>query len=235
MAAFRYHISRMYSLPLIPKKKQKECESIQLIARNNIFPQNLLQKLNRQIQHKTGHVQIEGRGDKKTWTTFTYYSPQIRKITNLVKHTNIGIAFRNTNTLQQLTKPKTLNQTPEHDKSVVYKFTCNTCHRSYIRQTSHNLKLRFKEHTQYTKHNEPQSAYALHILNCKDEYGTISDTMSPLKHTDKPSLLLLYEQIYIQLFYHNNQLIPEQHPNEQNPYVPTTSQPISYVRPHLTY
>jgi len=44
---------------------------------------------------------------KKKRTTFTYYSPQIRKITSVFKHTNTGIAFRNTNTLQQLTKSKT--------------------------------------------------------------------------------------------------------------------------------
>jgi hypothetical protein len=106
----------MYSLPLTPEKKQKEWELIQLIARNNNFPQYLLQKLNRHIQHKSGHVQSEGT-TKKTWTTFTYCSPKIRKITNLFKHTNKGIAFRNTNILQQLTKPKILNQTPEHDKS----------------------------------------------------------------------------------------------------------------------
>jgi hypothetical protein len=124
----------MYSLPLTPEKKQREWELIQVIARN--FPQNLLQKLNQQIQRKTGHVQTEGRDDKKTWTTFTYYSPQIRKITNLFKHTNTGIAFRNTNTSQQPTKPKILNQTPEHDKSGVYKLKCNTCHISYIGQTS---------------------------------------------------------------------------------------------------
>ena len=37
------------------------------------------------------------------------------------------------------------------------------------------------------------------------------------KHIDKPSLLLPYEQLYIKLFHHNNQLIPEQHPYEQNP------------------
>jgi hypothetical protein len=47
MAAFRYHISRIYSLPLAPEKK--EWELIQLIARNNNFPHNLLQKLNRHI------------------------------------------------------------------------------------------------------------------------------------------------------------------------------------------
>jgi hypothetical protein len=110
MAAFRHHISRMYSLPLAPGKKQKEWELIQQIARNNNFPQNLVQKLNRQIQHKIDHAQTEER-DKTTWTTFTYYSPKIRKITNLFKHTNIGIAFRNTTTLHQITKPKTPNQT----------------------------------------------------------------------------------------------------------------------------
>jgi len=41
--------------------------------------------------------------------------------------------------------------------------------------------------------------------------------MTLLKHIDKPSLLLPHEQLYVQLFHHNNQLIPEQHPNEQNP------------------
>jgi len=57
----------------------------------------------------------------------------------------------------------------------------------------------------------------LDICNSKHEYGIIGDTMTLLKHIDKPSLLLPYEQLYIQLFHHNNQLIPEQYPNEQNP------------------
>jgi hypothetical protein len=43
--------------------------------------------------------------DKKLWTTFTYHSPKIRKITNLVKNTNIDIAFRTTTSINQLTKP----------------------------------------------------------------------------------------------------------------------------------
>jgi len=143
---------------------------------------------------------------------FTYYSPKIRKITNLFKHTDTDIAFSNTNTLHQLTKPKIINETTEHDKSGVYKLTCNTCHKSYIGQTSRSLKLRFQEHARYIKHNGPQSAYALHILNCRHEYCTISDTMSLSKHVNKPSLFLPYEQMYIQSFCHNNQ-----HQNEQNP------------------
>jgi len=92
----------MYSIPLDPKKKQKEWKIIQTIARNNNSPQNLLQKLNRQIKHKIDHTQTEEKEkDKKIWT-----SPKVRKITNLFEHTHIGIAFRKATTLHQLTKPK---------------------------------------------------------------------------------------------------------------------------------
>jgi hypothetical protein len=66
MAAYRYHITRMHSLPLDPDKKQKEWKTIQTIAKNNNFPQQLLQKLNRQIQHKVGHKKPEKK-DNKIW------------------------------------------------------------------------------------------------------------------------------------------------------------------------
>jgi len=148
---------------------------------------------------------------------FTYYSPKIRKITNLFKNTNIGIAFKATTTLQQLLRPTTQIPTSEHERSGTYKITCNTCHKAYVGQTSRNLNLRFQEHVQYIKNNDPHSAYSLHILNYRHKYGNISDTMTLLKQINKPSLLLPYEQMYIHIFHHNNELIPEQHPNEHNP------------------
>jgi hypothetical protein len=42
-------------------------------------------------------------------------------------------------------------------------------------------------------------------------------SMTLLKQINNPSLLLPYEQMYIQIFRRNNELIPEQHPNEHNP------------------
>jgi hypothetical protein len=42
---------------------------------------------------------------KKKWATFTYTSPQIRKVTNIFKHTDINITFKCYNTIAQLTKP----------------------------------------------------------------------------------------------------------------------------------
>jgi hypothetical protein len=79
------------------------------------------------------------------------------------------------------------------------------------------MKLKFQENTRYIKHNDTQSAYTLHVLNNKHEYRPISDTTTLIKHIDKPSLLISYEEMYIKLFHYNNQLIPKQHPNEQNP------------------
>jgi len=83
-AAFRLHITRMHSLPLNPDKKQTEWEITQSVSKNNNFPQHLLLKLNRQILHKVNNKKL-ARMTKKIWTTFTFHSPKIRKITNLLK------------------------------------------------------------------------------------------------------------------------------------------------------
>jgi hypothetical protein len=92
---------------------------MQIIAQNNNFPQKLLRQLNFPIQHKpTNQEQINERNKNKTQTTLTYYSPIIRKIINLFKHTNDGISFKNTSK-SQLTKPKIVNNTQEQDKSVL--------------------------------------------------------------------------------------------------------------------
>ena len=85
------------------------------------------------------------------------------------------------------------------------------------KQKGRNLKSRFREHIRYIKNNELRSAYALHILNCRHEYGNIDDTMTLLKQINTPTLLLPYEQMYIQSLHHNNELIPEQHLNDHNP------------------
>ena len=88
---------------------------------------------------------------------------------------------------------------------------------SYIGQTSHSLKQRYQEHIRYIKHNKPQSAYALHILNNKHECGPIKDTMALLKHIDKITLLIPHEQLYIQSCHRHKWLIPEQHISKYNP------------------
>jgi hypothetical protein len=67
------------------------------------------------------------------------------------------------------------------------------------------------------KNNNPQSAYALHILNNRHEYGPMHNTMELLKQINKTKFLIPYEQLYIQSYHHHKQLIPEQNSGEYNP------------------
>jgi len=157
VAAFIRHITRMHSLSLTPKRRQKEGKLIQLIAQNN-FPQKLLRKLNFQIQQKqTNQDQNSERNKNKTWTKFIYYRPIIRKINNLFKHTDVGRSFKNINTLQQLTKPKIVNNTQEQDNRGICKIICSTRKMPCIGQTSRSLKQKYQEHIRYIKQNGPQS------------------------------------------------------------------------------
>ena len=76
--------------------------------------QHLLLKLNRQILHKLNNKKTS-KNDEKIWTTFTFHSPKIRKITNLFKNTNIGITFKTTTTLHHLIKPIAPTRLQEHE------------------------------------------------------------------------------------------------------------------------
>jgi len=101
------------------------------------------------------------------WATFTYTSPQIRKITNLFKHSNVRIAYMCTNTISHLSKPTnkaTLPSSP-YDRSGINKLICMTCNKAYVGQTSRNLKQSYKVHTRYIK------THHLHMT-------TISSTIS---------------------------------------------------------
>jgi hypothetical protein len=109
MAAFHYLIHRMMSLPLTTERKKTDWQTILPIVKNN-FPLHLLEKMEKQIQNKTP----KNNADKnKKWAIFTYHSPLVRKITNLFKHTDIKIAFKTTNTIQQQPRPKSHETIPD--------------------------------------------------------------------------------------------------------------------------
>jgi len=57
-----------------------------------------------------------------------------------------------------------------------------------------NLNIRFQEHIRYIRNNNPQSAYAQHILQNQHEYGQMKCIMTLPKPLNNPSLLIPYEQ-----------------------------------------
>jgi len=96
IAAYRFLINRMMSLPLTVERRHVEWQKIITVARNKSFLLHLIAKLKTHIQHKTHMTKDD---NNKKWATFTYYSPKIRKITNLFKQPNKNIAFKSTNTI----------------------------------------------------------------------------------------------------------------------------------------
>jgi len=183
MAAYRYLTHRMYTLPLDKEQQDREWHHVVNTAQSNNIPQTLLFWLRHRIQRKYSLPKTPNptpttkpRPTKITkWATFTYTSPQIRKITNLFKHTSVRIAHKCPKTISHLSKPtnKETHSPPptSYDRSGIYKITCTTCNKAYVGQTSRNLRQRYKERVRYIKNNKPQSAYAIHILNNKHEYG----------------------------------------------------------------
>ena len=75
----------------------------------------------------------------------------------------------------------------------------------------------FQEHIRYIMHNNPQSAYAQHILQTRHEYGSIDHLMTILKPLNVTTLLTPNEQYFIQTLYQKGQLIPEQPPGKKSP------------------
>ena len=63
----------------------------------------------------------------------------------------------------------------------------------------------------------PQSAYALHILNNRHEYGPMNRVMKILKPCRKGKLMNTWETMFIQLHHRNRSLITEQQRSEHNP------------------
>ena len=84
-------------------------------------------------------------------------------------------------------------------------------------QTSRNLKQRYQEHVRYIRNNDPQSAFAQHILNNQHEYGTNKEIIKLLKPTNHTSTLISYELFFIQSHHQHCQLISEQSLGELNP------------------
>ena len=123
----------MCTLPLNKEQQHSEWQQILHIAHNNNFLTYLLTWLKLRIQQSmaqpTPPILTPPKIQRK-WATFTYTSPQIKKVTNIFKYTNIRIAFKCNNTLARLSKP-TNNMPPStpYDKGGTYPLSCITCNK----------------------------------------------------------------------------------------------------------
>ena len=87
----------------------------------------------------------------------------------------------------------------------------------YVGQTGRGINTRYKEHIGYIKTNNPQSAYANHILHNRHKYGPANETLQLIKPCAKRSRMNNWEAMIIKHHYHNESLITEQKTYDHNP------------------
>jgi hypothetical protein len=124
---------------------------------------------------------------KQKLATFTYIGKETRTITRLLKDTNIRIAYKTENTMQNHLQPRK-HETDKHNKSGIYQMKCKGCQQRYIGQTGINFKTRYKEHIQAMRSNKPNSRYSQHILDTQHTYGTMEDTMNSTYRKERPTI-----------------------------------------------
>ena len=232
LAAYRFFINRMLSLPLSEVWRHKVWGSNKQTAHNNNIPIHLLTKLRCNIQNKLDQPH-RFHTEQKMGHLHTLLTACQKNHQPLQKHKCQKWPWKQQH-IWQLTKPHTTtipSPTP-HDISGNYSLTCNTCKLAYVGHTSRTLKLRYHDHTCYVKNNDPRSAHALHILRNRHKYGPIDKTMTLLKPLSNTSLLTPYEQSYIHSLHKEGKLIYEQSPGWSELSAPTCHWP--FPAPNMT-
>ena len=123
------------------------------------------------------------------------------------------VAFRPTNTVHQQLAQNLKIPTP----SGIYQLKCNTCNNAYVGQSGRPITIRHKEHLSYIRNNNPTSAYALHILDNRHEFGPEEEILKLLKPCTKGTRMNCWEALFMHIHYKYNILISEQQVTDTNP------------------
>jgi hypothetical protein len=126
--------------------------------------------------------------------TFTFFGPETRAITKLLRRTEIGISYRTKNNIKHLLRIKE-NHSDKYNLSGVYQLQYGKCPQKYIGQT---FRIRFKEDIRDIRNNGQRSKFARHTLDTTHDYGTIENKMKILHMQKNGTMLDTYERyIYI--------------------------------------
>jgi hypothetical protein len=151
---------------------------------------------------------------RKIWITFTYHSSLIHKVTSLLKHTNLNVAFQTGNIIYSWLQDRIPQNST--NSSGIYRLQCKTCNKLYVGQTGRTVIIWHLVYARYIRTNNPISAYALHILNNKHEYGSPQHTLHLMCVCDMGKLMNCWESVYIQKLQQLDILIDEHITHETN-------------------
>jgi peptidoglycan hydrolase-like amidase len=96
-SSINYLLNRMHSYPITKEGKEIELNTIRNQLLNNRYNIN---ECNKRPKKRTTHIDTQQQKTKRA--TFTYSGKEVRKITKHFGDTRMKIAFRTTNTIQNI-------------------------------------------------------------------------------------------------------------------------------------
>jgi uncharacterized protein (UPF0335 family) len=135
LASYRFLINRTQQLPLTQEARKQELKTIYHITKNNGYQAKVIAQLQHRIMDNNIHTTQDNKAIQNIkWITFKYHSLLVRKHTNLLRNTNLHIAFQSTNTIQQLINT-TNTHANKYTASGVYGLKCASYNKTYVGQT----------------------------------------------------------------------------------------------------
>jgi len=111
-----------------------------------------------------------------------------------------------------------LSQKPNNSNpSGIYQLNCNMCKNAYVGQSGRPITTRYKEYLRYMRYKNPTSAYAMHILNNRHDFGPTEENLKLLKPCTKRTRMNCWEALFMHIHHRHNILISEQQVTDTNP------------------
>jgi hypothetical protein len=135
-------MNRLHTYTITEEAKKEELNTIRDTLHNNKYSINLGTTHPNQHEH---NINTDPQHRKTKWATFTYSGKERRKITILFKETQIKVAFRTRNTIQNIVKPH--SQRDKYEKSGIYQMNCMDCPLKSLGQTGRTFPRDIRAYT----------------------------------------------------------------------------------------
>jgi hypothetical protein len=173
LSVFHSLLHRLLNVPLSTDKYKKEISTIKLLAKNNGFSAEIIDRLlKNKIRKRESRILAPGlchtNKNEFIWNKMGFVNEKIsNKISQTLKKAKINPAFYNNKSLGKMLI-NTKDKVDVMEKNGVYKLDCGSCSASYVGKTKRALNIRLKEHTAAINNNHPEkSNFAKHIIENK--------------------------------------------------------------------
>lgn len=215
LAAYRFMVNRMLTLPLSNNNIKKETLNIKHIASANGFSTQVVDNLIRKhlLKSKKVRYNVADKPTQTWYTPFTFVNENTYRITNMLKRKyGVTPAYATRNTIKNSLHNNNIEVKNKYDRSGVYLLTCqnHNCNSTYVGQTGRSFNIRYSEHTKGMARHKP-TAFSEHIAEKNHCFTSINNDLSILHFAPKGRKLNTLEDIEI----HSNRLSNYDNLNEQ--------------------